>query len=340
MPTITHTRPSAVLPGGELELFGSDLSGLSAELSGVDALVTLARSQRATVRVPEGVLPGELIVHSSGQTAAPVQVQVGVPMAENLHPVSNPAVDADGNVYTTLSGSRGQATPVSVFKIGPAPEGMTHELRPFVRDILNATGLAFSPAGELFVSSRADGIVYRIDAVGDAHIFAEGLGIATGLAFDSLGDLYVGDRSGTIFKIRGRVDEGTPSETYVFATLEPSISAYHLAFDSKDTLYVTGPTTSSSQAIYAVDRGGVASVFYRGLGRAQGMAFDMEDNLYVAASLRGNRGIIRITPALEATLIVSAPNLVGLCFLPEGRAALATRDAVFEVKLGIAGRGF
>lgn len=339
MPTITHTRPAAVLPGGELEIFGSDLGGLSAELSGVDALVTLARSQRAIVRVPEGVLPGELVLSAEGYVTASVHVQVGVPMAENLHPVSNPAVDASGNVYTTLSGSRGQVTLVSVFKIGPAPEGMTHELRPFVRDVLNATGLAFSPAGELFVSSRADGIVYRIDPVGDAHIFAEGLGIATGIAFDSLGDLYVGDRSGTIFKIRAGVAEGTPSQTYVFATLEPSISAYHLAFDSQDTLYVTGPTTSSSQTIHAVDRGGVASVFYRGLGRAQGMAFDAEDNLYVAASLRGDRGIIRITPELETTLIVSAPNLVGLCFLPGGQAALATREAVFAVTLGIIGRG-
>jgi sugar lactone lactonase YvrE len=156
--------------------------------------------------------------------------------------------------------------------------------------------------------------------------------VATGIAFDAAGDLYVGDRSGTIFKIR-TARAGKPQETFVFATLEPSISAYHLAFDSKSTLYVTGPTTASSQVIHAIDRDGNATMFYRGLGRAQGMAFDADDNLYVAASLKGDRGIVRIAPNGEATLVVAGSNLVGLCLLSGGRAALATRDAVYEVQM-------
>ena len=340
MPSVSVIRPFAALPGGELEVIGTGLGpGLSAEIAGVPALVTLARPTRAMLKVPEGVLPGDLVVRQGDGVSMPASVQVAIPMAENLHPVANPAADDEGNVYATLSGARGQATPVSVFRIAPAPPGVTHELRPFVREILNPTGLAFSSRdpGSLFVSSRAEGIVYRVNAVGVAVPFAEGLGIATGIAFDGAGDLYVGDRSGTIFKIR--VDyllEGpVASSTFVFATLEPSIAAYHLAFDSKGTLYVTGPTTASSQVIYAIDRDGAATVFYRGLGRAQGMAFDGQDNLYVAASLRGDRGIIRITPGLETSLIVSGSNLIGLCWLHGGRAALATRDAVYEVELGI-----
>jgi sugar lactone lactonase YvrE len=349
MPSVQTIRPQAALPGGELELLGTDLGpGLTAQISGVETLVTLARPTRATLKVPEGVLPGDLIATQAGSDSAPRHVQIAVPMAENLHPVANPAVDALGNVYTTLSGSRGQATPVSIFKIAPAPVGITHELRPFVRDILNPTGLAFSPAGArgnqepvLYVSSRADGIVYSVGRAGDAVPFAEGLGIATGIAFDQAGDLYVGDRSGTIFKI-GITQTPTgprPSKTFVFATLEPSIAAYHLAFDSHGTLYVTGPTTASAQVIYAIDRDGNSTVFYRGLGRAQGLAFDDQDNLYVAASLHGDRGIIRITPSLETSLIVSGSDLVGLCFLPGGRAALATREAIYEVELGIRGAG-
>jgi hypothetical protein len=55
--------------------------------------------------------------------------------------------------------------------------------------------------------------------------------------------------------------------------------------------------------------------------------------LYVAASLAGDRGIVRITPQGNATLAVSGNNLVGLCLLPNGRAALATRDAVYEITL-------
>ena len=320
MPTITEIRPAAALPGGDVELLGADLGPeLTAEVAGVAALVTLARPTRAMIRIPEGVLPGDVTVTHDGVASNPLHLRIGVAMAENLHPVANPAVDEMGNVYATLSGSRGQATPVSIFRIAPAPEGVVHELRPFVREILNPTGLAFGPDKQLYVSSRAEGTVYRIDSAGNAHTYAEGLGVATGIAFDPAGDLYVGDRSGTIFKIRAA--KGTQAqETFVFTTLEPSISAYHLAFDSKGTLYVTGPTTASSQAIHAIDRDGTATVFYRGLGRAQGMAFDENDNLYVAASLAGDRGIVKITPQGEASRVVAGSNLVGLCLLPHGRA--------------------
>ena len=207
-----------------------------------------------------------------------------------------------------MSGSRGQETPVSIFRIAPSTEGVIHELRPYARGILNASGLAFGPDGLLYVSSRADGIVYQVGSGGVAKVYAEGLGIATGLAFDQAGDLYVGDRSGTIFKIRAAADKDEEQETFVFATLEPSIAAYHLAFDSRGTLYVTGPTTASSQSILAIDKDGAATEFYRGLGRPQGMAFDADDNLYVAASLQGERGIVRITPAGKAELVVAGPE--------------------------------
>jgi sugar lactone lactonase YvrE len=334
MPTLTALHPAAALPGGDVTLHGTDLGpALTADVAGVPALVELARPTQAIIRIPEGVLPGDITITRNGVTSNPLHLRIGVAMAENLHPVANPAVDAFGNVYATLSGSRGDATPVSIFRIAPAIEGVIHEVRPFVREILNATGLAFGPDGHLYVSSRAEGTVYRVDASGDAHVYAEGLGVATGIAFDTAGDLYVGDRSGTIFKVSASKGGDVASNTFVFATLEPSISAYHLAFDSKDTLYVTGPTTASSQSIHAIDRDGNATVFYRGLGRAQGMAFDADDNLYVAASLAGDRGIIRITPQKQATLAVSGSNLVGLCLLPNNRAALATRDAVYEIQL-------
>ncbi len=333
MPTLTQARPTAALPLSEITLEGTNLGpDLRAEVSAIPALITLSRETRAILRIPEGVLPGNVVVTLSGMPSNPLPLRIAVAMAENLHPVANPAVDAFGNVYTTLSGSRGEQTPVSVFRIAPAPEGVIHELRPFVRDILNPTGLAFGPDSHLYVSSRADGTIFRVGASGTPVLYAEGLGIATGIAFDAAGDLYVGDRSGTIFKVRA-AKGSQAQETFVFATLEPSISAYHLAFDSEGTLYVTGPTTASSQVIHAIDRDGNATVFYRGLGRAQGMAFDADDNLYVAASLGGDRGIVRITPAGEASLAVAGNNLVGLCLLEKGRAALATRDAIYEVAL-------
>ena len=163
------------------------------------------------------------------------------------------------------------------------------------------------------------------------------MGIATGIAFDGESNLFVGDRSGTIFKI-GASGSKNAGEIFVFATLEPSVAAYHLAFREDGILLVTAPTTSSNQSIHAIDPDGNATVFYRGLGRPQGMAFDADSNLYVAASLHGRRGIVKINNEGEAELIVSGNDLVGLAFLEDGCAALATNTTIFHVDLGIQGR--
>jgi sugar lactone lactonase YvrE len=240
-------------------------------------------------------------------------------------------------VFATFSGPRGQAVPVSVFSIA-----RDFQMRPFVRELLNATGLAFRRDGYLYVSSRAEGTVYRVSPEGAMSTYAEGMGIATGIAFDGDGNLFVGDRSGTIFKVGpDRLPSGAAAvdrEIFVVATLEPSVAAYHLAFNDEGVLFVTGPTTSSNQAVYAIDRDGRTTTFYQGLGRAQGMAFDVKGNLYVAASLAGQRGIVRITPEREASMAVAGNNLVGLAFLEDGCAALATRDALYHVALDIEGR--
>src|SRR5580692_11936880 len=151
---------------------------------------------------------------------------------------------------------------------------------------MNATAMAFDPQGMLYISSRYDGFIYQATPNGNVSVYIEGMGVATGLAFDHDGNLYVGDRSGTIFKIAPN------RQIFVFATLEPSIAAYHLAFGIDGTLYVTGPTTSSYDNLYAINRDGATTVFYRGLGRPQGVAVDVAGAVYVAASLGGRRGVV------------------------------------------------
>jgi len=355
-PHLESLAPPAAMPGGEVELRGSGLLGAALPtvmVGDVQAYLSLSRPAQAVIQIPEGTISGPVVLErADGNASNALDLRVAVPMAENLHPVANPAVDAVGNVFATFSGTRGQSVPVSIFSIAP-----DFEMRPFVRGILNATGLAFDAEGYLYASSRAEGTVYRISPAGAVTSYAEGMGIATGIAFDRDGNLYVGDRSGTIFKVgpeKGRSggtlagggqsgSEQSGGELgdrgiFVYATLEPSIAAYHLAFNDEGTLFVTGPTTSSNQAIFAIDRDGRTSVFYQGLGRAQGMAFDVDGNLYVAASLAGQRGIVRITPQRQASLAVSGNNLVGLAFLDDGCAALATRDALYHVALDIEGR--
>ena len=338
-PHLERLVPRAAIPGGTLALHGTHL--LSAQQpSGHAALpyatfgettasLDMVRDRQVIVRVPEGAIASELTLHRDGQSSNVVHANVGVPMAEGLHVISNPAVDADGNLFAMVSGPRGESVPVSIFRID-----RDLQVRPFVRDMMNVSALAFDRAGYLYASSRSEGTVYRISAegVGAVTTFAEGMGIATGLAFDAAGNLFVGDRSGTIFKI------SPDKEIFVFATLEPSVAAYHLAFREDGTLLVTAPTTSSNQSIFAIDSHGNTTEFYRGLRRPQGMAFDFDGSLYVAASLHGQRGIVRIDRDRHAELVLSGNDLVGLCFLEDGCAALATNSTLFHIDLGIQGR--
>ena len=100
---------------------------------------------------------------------------------------------------------------------------------------------------------------------------------------------------------------------------------------------MTGPTTSSFDYIYKITPQGNVSTFFRGLGRPQGVAFDAEGNLYVAASLSGKRGIVKITPNGEASLAVAGAGLVGLAFAPGRSAVLATNSAVHHLAWNIQG---
>src|SRR6476660_5440571 len=157
------------------------------------------------------------------------------------------------------------------------------------------------------------------------------MGVATGIAVDANHNLVVGDRSGTIFKI-------SPNrQIFVFATLEPSIAAYHLAFGPDGYLYVTGPTTSSFDAVHRISKDGQVETFYRGLGRPQGMAFDAPGHLYVAASLGGRRGVVRISPERKAELFLSGPAIVGLAFSPAKSVIVATNNSLFKVDARIEG---
>jgi len=324
-PHIETVAPSAALPGGEVRILGSGLrpSELRRPLvrfGDLEGAVVVSADDFVIARVPQGASTGPVVVSTNGHSSNPQPLNVAVTIAENLHPVANPAIDAEGNIYVTFSGSRGQKVPVSIFKIDTS-----YNVKPFLTGMMNPTAIAFDRAGEMYVSSRFDGTVYRVAQNGTMSTYAEGMGVATGMAFDKAGNLYVGDRSGTVFKI------ARDRQIFVFATLEPSVSAYHLAFGTAGDLYVTGPTTSSFDSIYKINPQGDVAVFYRGLGRPQGLAFDRAENLYVAASLAGKRGIVRITPEGAASIAVAGSGLIGLAFTAGKTAILVTTNSVHHL---------
>lgn len=332
-PSISGIFPPAGLPGGEVRICGKALRRTTGELerpkvefAGTRAHIVVAADEQVIALVPEGAASGAVTVTPDAMPSNGFDFKIAVQIADGVQPVGNPAVDPDGNIYVTLSGPRGEQTPVSVFKIDT-----DFHMRPYATEVMNATGLAVGADKQLYVSSRHDGSIYRIAANGNMSTYAQGMGVCTGIAFDGEGNLYAGDRSGSIFKISRERD------IYVFATLEPSVAAYHLAFDYANNLYVAAPTTTSSDPIYMIDAEGQITEFYKGLGRPQGIAFDADGNLYCAASLAGRRGIVRVTPQREAALVVAGNNLVGLAFTPTRTCILATTSALYQLTWGAGG---
>ena len=335
-PIIERIVPEAAIPGGEIAI---DLAALrettvdGVTIDGFAAHLVAKSRSRILALVPSECDRGEVAVSARDRANrvrpyANAGLIVGTKLAGDVHPVTNPAFDpADGSLYVTRSGSRGEHVPVSLYRV--TADGIVEE---FSGDITNPTAIAFSPRGQMFVTSRLDGTVYRVSAVNGCSVFASELGIATGLAFNTDGDMFVGDRAGTIFKVN-EIGEATE-----WAAHEPSVSAYHLAVGPDDALYVSGPTVSSFDSITRFDKFGAAEVFFHGLGRPQGLAFDVKGNLYVAASLRGRRGIVRISPdAKEVQLLVAGMNVVGLALGQNGDMIAATNDCVYRLKIGIEG---
>jgi sugar lactone lactonase YvrE len=329
-----------VVPGGEIEIlcedFRPDRGGMSGcKVDSEVARVSAASSKRVFANVPTTereksaakvqLFVGEGIEEIYGGSFT---IDIGEVVAEDMHIVANPAIDpSDDALVVTRSGSRGQRLENTIYRVETG--GYVDELPD---PVLNPTAIAFGTDGQMYVTNRADGEVWAVNANGNNSIHASGLGIATGLAFGPDGAMYVGDRSGIIYRID---DFATPQ---VFATLEPSVAAYHIAFGVDGRLYVSAPGLASSDGIYAIDPTGNVTTFFRGLGRPQGMAFDTEGNLYIAACRLGRHGVVRISPdAKTAELFVSGNSVVGLCFNREGDMLVATNDTVYSLPVGIQG---
>src|SRR5438309_11775030 len=113
---------------------------------------------RTTVRVA-GAPPLEMAQGAPGSPEGgdSVFIDIAAPFATGLHQVDNPVFDRDGNLYVTYSGTRGQQVPVSIFRVRPNGTRET-----FCTGLVNPTSMALGPEGDLYVSSRFEGTVYRV----------------------------------------------------------------------------------------------------------------------------------------------------------------------------------
>jgi len=332
---IISVEPPFAIPGGEIAVNCEGFAALVHEndgcyVAGAKCRIVAASSHRVLAIVPDEAGEGKTLIHleSGGAVSNTHEITVGVRIADNMHIVANPTVDPlDDAIILTRSGGRGQHLPATLFRL--ETDGYLDELP---EPILNPTGIAFDREGMMYVTNRAQGEVYAVSRDGTATVYATRLGIATGIAFDDENRMHVGDRSGTIYRVR----EFSAPET--FAIVEPSVAAYHIAFGPDGRLYVTAPCLASHDTVYAVDKKGDVTTYFRGFGRPQGLAFDKAGNLYVAACYKGLHGIVRISgDGTSCEQLVAGNNIVGLCFTRKGEMIVATGESVYSVPCGIEG---
>ena len=168
---ILAVNPPYAIPGGEVSIECenfqiSDYSDYGCFFDGQSARIVAASSKRVLAIVPEvfDTADVEVYLESGGMRSEPFNIKVGRKLADGLHLVANPAVDPkDNSIIVTRSGSRGQKLPVTLLRL--ETDGYLSEMQ---ADVMNPTGIAFDRNGEMFVTNRADGEVYRVSRDDDA----------------------------------------------------------------------------------------------------------------------------------------------------------------------------
>lgn len=326
-PKIKNALPGIGIAGGKILIEGTGFDpeesfDTQVMFGGVAGRVLLMSPSRILTAIPNEAKPGPITIEIKGKSSNPYPFVLGKKLADNMNPVDSPIFDAEGNLLVAFSGKRGETPPVSVFKI--SPDG---ETKPYLFNIPNATSMAFDSKGDLFVSSRFEGTIYKATPKADISVFAKDLGTPTGVAFNRDGFLFVGDRGGRILKIS---PEG---ETSVFAEVPESMVAFHLAFDLDGNLLLSNPGLSSYNHILMIDSQGKAIPLYGGFGRPQGIAVDSKGSLYICEAKAGDSAILKVLSTGEIRPLMSGPVMVGVALDKLGNIAITTPDSVYLVQL-------
>ena len=181
----------------------------------------------------------------------------------------------------------------------------------------------------LYISSRYDGVVYQVTPNGNMSVYVEGMGVATGHRVRRRATISTSATAAAPFS------RSAPNrQIFVFATLEPSIAAYHLAFGPDSYLYVTGPTTSSFDSVYRISHDGRGGGLLSRPGPSAGHGVRRGGQAVRRRFARRaqRRGAHRSGP--QAELFLSGPGIVGLAFTPSRALAVATTNALYRVDVG------
>jgi sugar lactone lactonase YvrE len=325
--SIKKIEPSIGLPGGSVKINGKgflpwEIKNEDISFCNSSAWIDGVSETTIITTIPQKIVSGEVLIDFEGNKSNKVSFNVPEAVANGLHLVDNPAIDTEGNIYGTYSGSRGESTHVSVYKITPYGEKIV-----YLKGLTNATSIAVDKKGRLYVASRFNGKVYRSTEEQEYELYSQGLGVAFGLAFNSKGDLFAGDRSGSIFKIS---DEGIAQ---FYASLPQSYISFHLAFDKNDVLYATNPTHIGENYIYRIDNDGNANEVFSGHSMFHGFCFDEKNRMYISEAKRNESRVLRVDlETKDFEVIASGTNFIGSQFDNEGNLLIASSTSIFRIK--------
>jgi hypothetical protein len=212
------------------------------------------------------------------------------------------------------------------------PPGYTARI--YAQGLRSPDGLAFSPAGVLYVAEERPGRVSRVDADGSVTPVLSGLNSPEGIAFDDAGNLYVVEDVPS-----GRLVKRTPGGE--ISTLAAGLEAPEgVAWVPGDALYVTEssleffqkPQDLRSRITRVSLSGEVTRVLtdtptiddtHVTFNSYAGIAVGPDDRLYVTNELSG----VEITQT-----VVLIPGVLTTTF------TLSTTDSVFAVDSGVGTR--
>ncbi|MCK4907927.1 MAG: SMP-30/gluconolactonase/LRE family protein [Spirochaetes bacterium] len=324
---IKNITPSVGIPDGDVTLHCEGLMPLKLEedslhFCGSTSMIEGASTHKLVAHIPHIPTSNEVFIMQDGRKSNTYHFAIPKCIANILHNVGNPAVSNHNDVFATFSGTKGQITPASVFRITNNSDKL-----PIISGLMNATSLLVGKDDYLYISSRYNGSIYRSDFNGSYEVFSQGMGEAFGMAMDSNGHLYVGDRTGSIFKVNHS------GNAEFFTALPSSVVGYHLAIDSKDRLYVTVPLDIGENIIYRISPSGDVEEFVKDLSEYNGIAVNSEDTVFVVESNRGYGSVLKIDPETgEKTRSISGEKIVGLCFNKSDDLYIATFSELFFVK--------